>query len=119
MSVEVIGGISWFPQHYAELFYIAKMVLGIVSTALVVVHMTLGWNHVVENGTPGQRMRYYVLLWVSFLLASGSAEQYHDGITVSYRNLGGMILALLIIGAMSVSIVEDIKRKRAERTDKS
>lgn len=97
------SGIPWFPQEYAEEFYIAKGMLGLLATLLVLVHMSTAWA---EAMTLGRRLRYFALLYASILLAGSSAEQVSDAALVSYRNLGGMGLSVVIIVAMVVSIVE-------------
>lgn len=104
MTVLVMIPWPWLQEH-AHGFYVVKGLLALVATVLVVVHMSATWGGVVRWG---QRLRYFTLAAFVFLAAFGSPEQVGDGIPVSWRNGGGFLACLLAIGAMVVSIREDL-----------
>lgn len=104
------AGVAWFPQDYATEFYIVKGIAALVSTLLLLWHMTGSWEHLTRHGSLGQRLRYFTLLGFSVLVTGGSAEQVQEGVEVSYRNLGGMVVTILLAIAMIVSIREMTRR---------
>lgn len=108
MTDVALGPVPWsFLQANAELFYVSKGILAVVATVAVVAHMLHTWHQVSEWG---QRLRYFALLFLTALVAFGSAEQVQEGVLVSYRNLGGMLAILLVLFAMGVSIRQDMRR---------
>src|ERR1044072_3646831 len=106
----LLGQVPWFPQQYAETFFVAKGVVALVAACCVVGHMAHTWNRVTAHG---QRLRYFSLLAFVFLLASSSVEQVQDAELVDYRNLGAVVVLALTISAMAVSIREDVLRDRS------
>lgn len=102
------AGVDWFPQGYAHEFYVIKGVLSLIATVLLVTHMSMTWHRV---ETPGRRWRYYALLAFALLLTSSTIEQVNDDAIVSYRNLGALVAAGLLLIAMVVSIREDLQAK--------
>lgn len=104
----MIGMVEWFPQEHAELFYICKGILAVVAVVMLVSHMMHTWDNVTGLG---QRLRYFALLGLTALVAFASAEQVHESVTVSYRNLGGFAAICLVIVAMWFSIREDFRRE--------
>lgn len=108
MSVFIGGAVGWFPQEYADLFYVGKGLLALVATCLVVGHMMHTWSDVT---TTGRRLRYFALLGWAALSAASTPEQLEQAIPVSYRNLGVIVTLVLTIAAMVVSIREDFRRR--------
>lgn len=106
-SSVLANSVSWFPQDYAAEFYYTKGLVALVATVLVVVHMSQTWPQV---RTRGQQLRYLTLLAFSVLLTGSSVEQVHQGALVNYRNLGGLVVAVMILVAMVVSIREDSEK---------
>ena len=106
----IFGTVPWFPQDQASTFFIAKGVLALISTLLLLFHMSMSWSRIVAEGTLGQRMRYYTLLAFSILITGSSAEQYQEGELVSYRHLGAMVVTVLLIYSMVISIREEQRR---------
>jgi hypothetical protein len=104
---ELLGTVSWFPQDYAAVFYIAKGVVAVFATVLVVGHMMHTWRDVT---TWGRRLRYFALLACTALMSFASVEQLNEAQPVSYRNLGAIAVLCLVIWAMFVSIREDLRR---------
>jgi hypothetical protein len=102
------GSVSWFPQEYAEAFYLLKGALALIGTVLLVVHMLMTWSSIERWG---QRLRYLVLLGFAGLASSSTVEQVQQSAVVSYRNLAAAPLAVLLILAMVVSIHDDLTRK--------
>lgn len=98
------SGADWFPQEHAHDFYIAKGLVAVVAVCLILAHMSHAWPSI---RTSGQRLRYIALLMVTVLIASGSTAQLDEGVPVSGRNVGGLLAALLVIVAMTVSIRQD------------
>ena len=94
-------GADWFPQRWAHAFYVTKGLVGVVAVVLMLVHMSRAWPSIA--GTD-QRLRYLALLMATMLIASGSTAQLAEGVPVSGRNVGGLLLGVLIIVAMVVSI---------------
>lgn len=101
-----LAAVGWFPQDYAPLFYAVKGCLALVGTLLIVWHLSDTWEN---TSSFAQRFRYFALLAASVLLTGASIEQIEGGALVNYRNLGALICALIIIGAMVASIREDHK----------
>jgi Na+/citrate or Na+/malate symporter len=95
-------------QDHAQTFMVAKGLLALVATVLVVVHMSLTWDDV---ATWSQRLRYLSLLALIGLVAFASPEQVGEGIPVSWRHVGGAGATLLVIVAMVVSIRQDLRSK--------
>ena len=104
-------GIAWFPQEYATAFYVIKGMCALLSTTLLLYHMTQVWPYLRSNATIGQRMRYYSLLAFSILVTGASGEQVQDGALVNYRNLGSLIVTIMLIVAMVISIREDAHKR--------
>lgn len=103
--------VEWLAP-YAEQFFALKGLIGVVSTVLLVVHMMQTWG---EPLTAGRRLRYYALLFASFIVTGASYEQIYDDAVVNWRNIGGFVAAALITVAAIVSIVEDSRDKGARR----
>lgn len=101
------AGVPWFPQDHAATYYTIKGFVALAATVLCVFHMSEALR---EAMTIGRQLRYYALLGAAILLTSSSVEQVSEGVVVSYRNLGGFVLALLILVAMVVSIAESRRR---------
>lgn len=99
----ITGGISWFPQEYAEEFYILKGLVALVAVVLFLIHMQAVWG---DRMTWGRRLRYLALLYFAILLTSSTVEQIHETAPVNYRNLGGLVGALLLILTALVSMRE-------------
>lgn len=99
-----LATVDWFPQDYAPLFYIVKGCLALIGTLLIVWHMAGTWGSVTSLA---QRLRYFALLFLSVVMTGAAVEQVEGGALVSYRNLGALLGALIIIGAMVVSLIED------------
>ena len=100
-------GVAWFPQQYSEVFYVLKGLLALVSTLMLIFHMTRVWWKI---NTLGQQLRYLTLLALSVLITGGSAEQLRDGEIVNYRNLGAFLITVMLIVTMVISIREDRER---------
>lgn len=109
----VLASVPWFPQEYAEQFYVAKALLGLVSVILLLIHMNQTWDALLHRSKLSQRLRYLTLLAFSVLVTGASLEQLNDDATVNYRNLGGMAVTLLLIVAAGYSIRDDRRQKRA------
>lgn len=110
-------GVPWFPQEYAHLYFVAKGVVALIATLLLIIHMNLTWDHVTHHGTPGQRLRYYTLLAFSVLVSGSTLEQIREDSPVSYRHLAVMFVMIALIIAMVVSIKEDYSRMRRLKGD--
>jgi len=102
--------IAWFPQEYAEEFFIVKGLFALVSTLMLLYHMNQMWNYMSHNMPRGQQLRYYSLLAFSVLTTGSTAEQLQEGALVNYRNLGALIVVILLIVAMAQSIKEQRTR---------
>lgn len=111
MTVFVI--VDWL-QPFAHEFFIAKGLIGLLSTILLIGHMIQTWDSAEDLG---RRMRYYALLFTSFLLTSASYEQVYDDAVVNWRNVGGMFAAILILAAAVISMWQD--KFRSSVTDDS
>lgn len=102
------NAVSWFPQEQAHVFYIVKGCLALLSTVLLLFHMSRTWDLVV---TRGQRFRYYSLLSFSVLVTTATLEQLEQDAVVNYRNLGTLLCIVGLLVAVSVSIWDDVARK--------
>lgn len=100
----VTDGLAWFPQDQSLLFYKVKGYIGLAATLALLAHMHETWGRV---ETLARRLRYYALLAAAVLLAGASVEQVHQNADVNWRNIGGMIVSVIILVAAVVSIVED------------
>lgn len=96
-------GVWWFPQEYAEQFFVVKGVIGLLAVVLLIAHMSQAFR---ESMKIGQRARYLTLFVGAVVVTGGSGEQVSDHVVVSYRNLGGMIFAISIVISMIISIRE-------------
>lgn len=103
----VTGGVPWFPQEYAETFYITKGLVALVAVVLLLIHMQAVWG---DHMTWGRRLRYLAPLYFAVLLTSATVEQVHETAPVNYRNLGGLLGALLLIATALVSMREQRRR---------
>lgn len=101
-----LGVVPWFPQDQAAPFFIAKGLIALLSTVLLLFHMTKEWGRMQEESTRGQRMRYITLLAFSVLVTGGSAEQVTEETLVSYRHLGAAVVALLLLVTVIISMRE-------------
>lgn len=103
----ISGGVPWFPQEYAAAFYYLKGSVALLATLLLLHHMNTEWT---ASLSPGRRLRYLALLYLSILLAGSTAEQVQDAALVNYRNLAAFLGAVLLLVAAAVSIVESRRR---------
>lgn len=101
----------------AHTFYLAKGVVALVATVLVVIHMNLSWHNFDrdEDGVRigiSQRLRY--LSWFLFivLVAGASKEQLDDGVSIAPRNVGAMFVIAFATVAAVVSIDESRQNRR-------
>lgn len=101
------AGVPWFPQDYAGTYYTIKGFVALAATLLVIFHMSTAWA---EAMTLGRQLRYIALLYAAILLTASSVEQVSEDVVVSYRNLGGLGLSVVILVAMVVSINETRRR---------
>lgn len=102
-----LGVVPWFPQDEAGPFFVFKGLLALVSTVLLLVHMTRQWSRLQRTQTLGKRMRYITLLAYSVLVTGASAEQVSEGTLVSYRHLGSVVVAVLLLVTVVISMRED------------
>lgn len=102
----LLGEVPWFPQDYATEFFVAKGMVALVASLLVIGHMAHTWSGVT---TLGRRLRYFALLAATSLYASASVEQVEEAELVDFRHLGVIAVLLLVIVAMVVSIREDLR----------
>lgn len=100
-------GVAWFPQGYAETFYILKGLFALLGTLLLVAHML----RKTEPMSTGQLLRYLSLLYLAVLITGASAEQVTQQAPVNYRNLAVIPGVILLIAAAAVSLFES-RRKR-------
>lgn len=98
-----------FLEPVTREFFLLKGLVGLLATVLLVVHMVQTWA---DPLTLGRRLRYYSLLFTSFIITSASYEQIHDDALVNWRNIGGLCAVLLIAVAAGVSVVEDHRDHR-------
>lgn len=96
-------GVPWFPQNYADDFYVAKGILALIATLFLIAHMSRTWAR--TDGW-GQRLRYLTLFYFAVLLTASSVEQTSQHALVNYRNIGGIVGAVLCIVAAAVSLHE-------------
>lgn len=101
-----MDGISWFPQGYANEFYILKGMLSLAATCLLIIHMHRTWD---ATASPGQRLRYLSLLYFAVLITASSVEQTQQDVAVNYRNVGAIIGVGLLIYTMVVSLREYLR----------
>lgn len=101
------GNVAWFPQQHADLFFVIKGVIALISTLLLLLHMNRAWGRLSRESTLAQRLRYYALLAFSVLTTGASAEQLHQGVEVNYRNLGALIVTSLLAIAAGTSLYEE------------
>jgi hypothetical protein len=99
----IAAGVPWFPQQYADQFYLAKGFLSLVATLLLVFHMNEEWA---SEMSWARRLRYLSLLFFAALLTASTVEQVHEDALVSYRNLAAILGALLLNWAAIASIRE-------------
>lgn len=102
-------GIEWFPQEYSTEFFLVKGVIALISTLLLLLHMNRIWTRLAQQATRGQRLRYGTLLAFSVLVTGASAEQVTQDAAVSARNVGSLIVTVLLVITAIVSIREDPK----------
>lgn len=103
----VIGGVPWFPQGYARQFFVVQGALAMSSTLLLMYHMHMIWSHLMKHSNIAQRARYLTLLAMSVLITGASIEAAHDGAFVNYRNIGSLIVTLMLVVTMIISIRSD------------
>lgn len=94
---------GWFPPEYAHEFFVAKGIIALTATCLLLSHMTTAWS---QTFSPGQRLRYLALLACAVSLTGASVEQVQQDAVVNFRNVGALVAAVAILVAMVVSIRE-------------
>jgi hypothetical protein len=99
----VLGLVGWFPQEYANVLFAGKAMLGVIAVILLITHMNQHWCCI---SSLAQRMRYITLLAYAVLVTGGSAEQVAEAELVSYRHLGSVLVTLLLVVAMTLSLLE-------------
>lgn len=104
-----MNGLDWFPQEYADTFYILKGVGALVATLLLIIHMQRTWSTI---GSWGQRLRYLTLFYFAVLITAASVEQTSQHADVNLRNLGAILGVVLLVVAMVVSLHESRHRDR-------
>lgn len=102
-------GLPWFPQGYADAFYVAKGALALLATIALIVHMARAWDTITGWGP---RLRYLTLFYFAVLLVGASVGQSSQHETVNWWNIGGIIGAALLVVAMGVSLAETWRRHR-------
>jgi len=103
----VLNGASWFPQEYADTFYVVKGIGALLATCLLVWHMQRTW-HAVQGW--GQRLRYLTLFYFAVLITAASVEQTSQHADVNLRNLGAILGVVLLVAAMVVSLHESRRK---------
>jgi hypothetical protein len=106
--------VGWLPQEYADVFYIVKGIVALVSTLVLVAHMNRSWYRFT---TLGQRLRYLVLFGFTAVGAGGSFEQISEGAAVSYRNVGALLVFVFLAVTSVVSIRENQDESPLKRHD--
>lgn len=112
MIAVVSGGVSWFPQEYAALYFSVKGVLALCATLLLVTHMNLAWS---ELMSPGRRLRYMALLYFAVLLTVSTVAQERAHAVVAYTNLGAGVGVIILNVAAIVSLHETSRSRRMRR----
>lgn len=108
----VSGGVPWFPQEYAPLYFTVKGVLALIATVLLLIHMNRSWA---ELMSPGRRLRYIALLYFGTLLTVSTVDQKNMHAVVAYTNLGAGIGVILLNVAAIVSLTETTRKPRKHR----
>lgn len=99
---------AWFPQEYAQAFYIVKGLVGLVAVCLLVTHMSRTWPYTLSTG---QRLRYLALLVGTTAAGSSSTTQFAKDQPVLGLNVAGLLFATTVAIAMCVSLSEDASRQ--------
>lgn len=88
-------------------FYIAKGLVSLVATALLLWHM-----RAVKRGPVSldRWLRYLSLLFFAVLITGASFDQVMSDAPISWYNVGGLVGAALLILTVCVSISEDRRR---------
>lgn len=105
--------VDWLPIEWHQPLLMVKGLLAVVSVMMLIYHMNQRWAGIESTA---QRARYYSLLAYAILVAGSSAEQVAEGMLLSYRHLGSILVTLGLVVAMVISIHEC---REKERLDKS
>lgn len=88
-------------------FFLIKGLLALVGFLLILVDVYLVWS---REMSLGRRLRYWTLLLAAaFIFNASRIQAGDDQATLDTRAVQGMILALLLLAAGAVSLVEDRK----------
>lgn len=108
------SSVAWFPEGLTLPFLALKGVLAVLGVILLILDMNSRWNRVTSVA---QQARYLTLLGFAVLLAGASAEQVGEGMLLSYRHLGAMIMSVALVVTGVLSLRET--HKNAQSVEKS
>lgn len=107
----VIDAISWIPPEWTVPLLFLKGGVAIMGVLLLVFHMNAEWNRMQSND---QRARYLLLLGYAVLTAGGTSEQLKEGVELSYRHLGSLLLCIALVLVTAQSIRNSRRRGAAQ-----
>lgn len=105
--MKLLTVVGWFPQQHADVFFAIKGVVAVISTIILLIHMSRSWYRL---GSRAQRLRYLNLFVFAAVGSGGSLEQISESTIVSYRHLGALIAFLLLAVTSIISIRENNDR---------
>lgn len=94
----------------ATSFFLSKALIALVASVLLTVHIWLTWD---QDMSIGRRLRYLALLGASLGIANASRVQAQDDLPVDQRAVQGLVVAVLILAAAVVSLIEEARWKRS------
>ena len=104
-----------FPQEYGHEFFGVVAIVSLISTVLLVWHMTRAWETFVSLG---QRLRYLSLLAFSTLVVVAAVDQFQLESEVRLRHFGTATVLALLAVTLVVTYREEAERRRQSLPEK-
>lgn len=104
--------VTWIPEDLHPFLLGFKGLLAAASVVLLITHMQIEWRYLTSRA---QRLRYLTLLGYAVLVAGATGEQLAEGMLLSYRHLGSIVVTALLCWTSYVSMREAHERRVQSR----
>lgn len=101
-----------------QVFFLVKGLIALTASVCLIPHTWMVW---VEDLSTGRRLRYVALLAASLAITNASRIQIEANLPVDQRAVQGLIVAVLILAAAVVSLLEsrhstDVAKRSSHRS---